>query len=203
MEYKSTLKRLKIVRTEDKLDSIKNLLILSAKQRKLCKRLKANRDHLFRMAYAWSHRTDIADEIVQEAMIKALNSVDKVKDINTLDSWMFRILSNCFIDFYRKQRKEIDIDDVLLVEHNGPERIHGQDEMLALVRSAVAELPFNHRQVITLVDLEEFSYAEVASILDIPQGTVMSRLNRARQSLKKILNESKIKNKNPTRLKSV
>lgn len=185
------------------MSSIKNFLILSAKQRKLCKRLKSNRDSLFRMAYAWSHRTDVADEIVQEAMIKALNSVDKVNDIHTLDSWMFRILSNCFIDFYRKQRKEIDIDDVLLVEHNGPERIHGQDEMLALVRSAVAELPFNHRQVITLVDLEEFSYAEVANILDIPQGTVMSRLNRARQSLKKILNESKIKNKNPARLKSV
>ena len=192
-----------MVITENKLSSIKNLLVLSAKQRKLCKRLKGSRDQLFRMAYAWSHRADIADEIVQEAMIKALNSVDKLKNIDTLDSWMFRILSNCFIDFYRKQRKEIDIDDVLLVEHNCPEIVHGQDEMLALVRSAIASLPFKHRQVITLVDLEEFSYAEVANILDIPQGTVMSRLNRARQTLKKILNESKTNNQNRTRLKVV
>ncbi|PCJ88520.1 MAG: RNA polymerase subunit sigma-24 [Thiotrichaceae bacterium] len=192
-----------MVITENKLSSIKNLLVLSAKQRKLCKRLKGSRDQLFRMAYAWSHRTDIADEIVQEAMIKALNSVDKVKNIDTLDSWMFRILSNCFIDFYRKQRKEIDIDDVLLVEYNCPEIVHGQDEMLALVRSAIASLPFKHRQVITLVDLEEFSYAEVANILDIPQGTVMSRLNRARQTLKKILNELKTNNQNRTRLKVV
>jgi RNA polymerase sigma-70 factor (ECF subfamily) len=57
------------------------------------------------------------------------------------------------------------------------------------VRSAIARLPFNHRQVITLVDIESFSYAEVADILDVPPGTVMSRLNRARQSLKKILDK--------------
>lgn len=185
------------------MSSIKNLLILSAKQRKLCKRLKDSREQLFRMAYAWSHRADIADEIVQEAMIKALNSIDKVKDIEVLDSWMFRILSNCFIDFYRRQRNEIDIDNVLLIENNTPEMVHGQNEMLAQVRLAISHLPFKHRQVITLVDIEEFSYAEVASILEIPQGTVMSRLNRARQSLKNILNESKSGNQNNTRLKVV
>jgi len=185
------------------LSSIKNLLVLSAKQRKLCKRLKSSREKLFRMAYAWSHRTDIADEIVQETMIKAIKSVDKVKDIEMIDSWVFRILSNCFIDFYRKQRNEIDIDNVLLVENDTPDIVHGQNEMLAMVRTSISQLPFKHRQVITLVDLEEFSYAEVANILDIPQGTVMSRLNRARQSLKKILNESKTNNQNQTRLKVV
>lgn len=183
------------------MNSIKNLLVLSAKQRKLCKRLKGSREQLFRMAYAWSHRTDIADEIVQETMIKAIKNVDKLKDIETLDSWLFRILSNCFIDFYRKQRNEIDIDKVLLIENNTPDMVHGQNEMLAQVRLAISQLAFKHRQVVTLVDLEEFSYAEVANILDIPQGTVMSRLNRARQSLKKILNESK--NQNKIRLKIV
>jgi len=185
------------------LNSIKNLLILSAKQRKLCKRLHSNRDQLFRMAYAWSHRADVADEIVQEAMIKALNSVDKVKNVDALDSWMFRILSNCFIDYYRKQRNETELDEVLLVEANTPDIVHSQNEMLASVRSAIASLPFNHRQVITLVDIEEFSYAEVANILDIPQGTVMSRLNRARQSLKKTLNESKTNSPQKARLKVV
>jgi len=173
------------------LSSIKNLLILSVKQRKLCKLLKSKRSQLFRMAFAWSHNADIADEVVQEAMVKAIKSVDKVKNIDVLDSWLFRILSNCFIDYYRKQRDEIDIDDILLVERDTPEVVHSQNEMLASVRSAIAGLPFKHRQVITLVDIEEFSYAEVANILDVPQGTVMSRLNRARQSLKKILNESK------------
>jgi len=185
------------------LSSIKNLLILSVKQRKLCKLLKSKRSQLFRMAFAWSHNADIADEVVQEAMVKAIKSVDKVKNIDVLDSWLFRILSNCFIDYYRKQRDEIDIDDILLVERDTPEVVHSQNEMLASVRSAIAGLPFKHRQVITLVDIEEFSYAEVANILDVPQGTVMSRLNRARQSLKKILNESKTTKLKTTRLKVV
>ena len=92
-----------IVRNEAKtLNSIKNLLLLSARQRKLCKRLETGRGRLFRMAYAWSYNADVADEIVQEAMIKALDSVDKVKNVDAIDGWLFRILSNCFIDFCRK-----------------------------------------------------------------------------------------------------
>ncbi len=183
--------------------SIKNLLILSSKQRKLCKRLKCNREQLFRMAYAWSHNADIADEVVQEAMIKALNSVEKIKNIDALDSWLFRILSNCFIDLYRKNRDEVDIDKTLLVERNTPEVVHSKNEMLASVRLAIASLPVKHRQVITLVDIEEFSYAEVATILSIPPGTVMSRLNRARQTLKNTLNESKQNKLKIIRLKIV
>jgi len=58
------------------------------------------------------------------------------------------------------------------------------------VRAAVARLPLGQRQVLTLVDLEEFGYAEVAGILDIPVGTVMSRLSRARAALRKLLNQS-------------
>ena len=88
--------------------------MLSAKQRKLCKRLEAGRGRLFRMAYAWSHNPDVADEVVQEAMIKAFNSVDRVKNIDALDGWLFRILSNYFIDFCRKQRESIAIEETLL-----------------------------------------------------------------------------------------
>jgi RNA polymerase sigma-70 factor (ECF subfamily) len=185
------------------LNSIKNLLMLSTKQRKLCKKLEVSRGRLFRMAYAWSHNSDISDEVVQEAMIKAMNNVDKVKNTDALDSWMFRILSNCFIDLCRKHREEIDIDDVILLEKDTPETIHSQDEMLASIRSAVARLPFKHRQVITLIDIENLSYIEVAEILDVPMGTIMSRLNRARQSLKKILDGSPIENNNKVKLKVV
>ncbi|GMR01303.1 MAG: RNA polymerase sigma factor [Gammaproteobacteria bacterium] len=177
--------------------------MLSARQRKLCKRLEAGRARLFRMAYAWSHNQDVADEVVQETMIKAMHNVDKVKNIDALDSWLFRVLSNCFIDLCRKRREEIDIDEVMLFEQDTPESVHLQNEMLVSVRSAIACLPIKHRQVITLIDIESFSYAEVASILDVPQGTIMSRLNRARQSLKKILDESQKENNNKTMLKVV
>lgn len=84
-----------------KLNSIKQLLMLSAKQRSLCKRLEAGRSRLYRKAYAWSHNSAVAEDVVQEAMIKALNRVDKVKNIEALDGWLFRILSNCFIDYCR------------------------------------------------------------------------------------------------------
>jgi RNA polymerase sigma-70 factor (ECF subfamily) len=177
--------------------------MLSAKQRKLCKRLEAGRGRLFRMAYAWSHNTDVTDEVVQETMIKAMKNVDKVKNIDSLDGWLFRVLSNCFIDLCRKQRDAIDIDDVVLIDRETPETIHSQNEMLASVRSAIATLPFKHRQIITLIDIENFSYAEVASILDIPPGTVMSRLNRARQSLRTLLNEQKKDNEVTTKLEVV
>jgi len=185
------------------LGSIKQLLVLSTRQRKLCKRLEAGRGRLFRMAYAWSHNSDVADEVVQEAMIKALNSVDKVKDIEALDGWLFRILSNCFIDYCRKQRDEINIDDTILVAQDTPETVHSQDEMLITVRAAIASLPFKHRQVLTLVDIENFAYAEVAEIINVPLGTIMSRLNRARQSLKQKLDNPLVEMSNKVKLEIV
>jgi RNA polymerase sigma-70 factor (ECF subfamily) len=146
------------------------------------------------MAFAWSHNADVADEVVQLTMIKAMNNVDKVKDIDALDGWLFRVLSNCFIDLCRKQRDEVDIDDVTLFDHETPESLHSKDEMLNAVKVAIAKLPFKHRQVVTLVDIENFTYAEVAEIIDAPLGTIMSRLNRARQSLRHVLNESNDRN---------
>ena len=164
--------------------------MLSTKQRKLCKRLELNRGRLFRMAYAWSHNADVADEVVQEATIKAMNNVDKIKNIDALDSWLFRVLSSCFIDYCRRKKEFVDIDEIVLYDNDTPETQHSKNEMLAAVRSAIAALPLKHRQVITLVDIENFSYAEVADILDVPPGTVMSRLNRARLSLKNRLDKT-------------
>lgn len=185
------------------MNSIKQFLMLSAKQRKLCKRLEAGRSRLYRMVYAWSHNSAVAEDVVQEAMIKALNSVDTVKNIEALDGWLFRILSNCFIDYCRKQREEVLIDESRLVEQITPETVFSQNEMLSEVRSAIASLPFKHRQVLTLIDIENFSYAEVARIVDAPLGTIMSRLNRARQSLKQTLNESSTRLNNKIELKLV
>ena len=177
--------------------------MLSAKQRELCKRLESERDRLFRVAYSWSHNPEMADEVVQETMIKAIQNIDKVKNIDALDSWLFRVLSNSFFDLYRKRRVEIDIDEIVLLDRDTPESIHIQNEMLTSVRSAINNLPLKHRQVLTLIDIESFTYAEVANILDIPQGTVMSRLNRARLSLKKILIELRTEDDNKVLLKVV
>lgn len=170
--------------------NIKSLLLLSAKQRKLCERLQAEQPRLRRMAYSWTHDMDIADDIVQEAMIKAVRYVDNVKDMRAIDGWMFRVLSNCFYDHCRKQKDTVDIDDCVLHDEHTPDSNNDRDEMLTGVRSAVSMLPVKHRQVVTLVDLEGMSYTEVAEALEVPIGTVMSRLNRARQKLRTLLEET-------------
>ncbi len=79
-------------------------------------------------------------------MIKAFNSVDRVKNIEALDGWLFRILSNCFNDFCRKQREGVAMEDAMLVERDTPETIHRQNEMLAAVRAAIVRLPFKHHR---------------------------------------------------------
>jgi RNA polymerase sigma-70 factor (ECF subfamily) len=82
-----------------------------------------------------------------------------------------------------------DIDESMLIAEGTPEAECMQSELVTSVRRAVAELPVPQREVVTLIDLEEFSYAEVAAILEIPIGTVMSRLSRARNALKERLRE--------------
>ena len=184
------------------MNSFRSLLFLTPKQRKVCKTLQAGRGRLYRMAYAWTHNADVADEVVQETMIKAIQKIDQLENINALDSWLFRVMSNCFIDICRKQKELVDIEDIVLLEEETPESIHSRSETLASVRTAIARLPLKHRQVMTLIDIENFTYAEVSEILMVPIGTIMSRLNRARQALKQILDEEHQNkdNKSPLRL---
>jgi len=150
------------------------------------------RPRLYRLAYSWSHNAALADDLVQETMIKALKNIGQLRDPSLLNSWLFSILANCLRDHFRQYREMDDIDeleDYLYAHDQTPEEEHSQSQIVARVRSAVAKLPLGQRQVLTLVDLEELSYIEVAEILDIPIGTVMSRLCRARQALKNLLKE--------------
>ena len=176
-----------------------SFVFMSAKQRRLCQHLADEQPRLQRMAYSWTHDMDIADEIVQETMIKAIKHIDSLKDFRAVDGWMFRVLSNCFYDHCRRQKDTIDIDDCVLVDDHTPDSLNDRDEMLNDVRSAIAQLPVKHRQVITLVDLESLSYLEVAEILQVPIGTVMSRLNRARKNLKELLQDGDHKQKSGKR----
>ena len=82
-----------------------------------------------------------------------------------------------------------DIEEIERIDEFTPEDGHAQSQLVSRVRNAVARLPLGQRQVLTLVDLEEVSYAEVSVILEIPVGTVMSRLCRARKTLKMLLSE--------------
>lgn len=152
-------------------------------------RLEATRLRLYRLAYSWTHDAMLADDLVQETLAKALKNARQLRDLELFDRWVFRILANCWRDHYRQAREMEDIELIELSCDAMPDRQHDQAETVRVVRDAIARLPVGQRQTLTLVDLEGFSYAEVAEILEIPIGTVMSRICRARATLKELLFE--------------
>lgn len=152
--------------------------------------VEKSRDLLYRMAYAWCHDAALADDLANEAAEKALRRAAQLRDLERLRAWLFRILANCLRDHVRLRRELVDVaamEDVMAATGPTPEEAHSSAELVLRVRRAVGELPLGQRQIITLVDLEDCSYMEVAEILEIPIGTVMSRLCRARQTLRERL----------------
>lgn len=157
-------------------------------QRRAFKRLVSNsRERLYRMAYAWTGDPHLADDLVQQTLLKALRNQKQLRDFAAAEGWLFRILSNCLTDYRRAKREFVSTDTLELVNKVTPEHEFKDGQLVQKVRRAVQRLPINHRQVVTLVDLEEFSYASVAQILEIPVGTVMSRLCRGRRALREHL----------------
>lgn len=156
-------------------------------------RLDELRPRMYRLAYSWSKDAFLADDLVQEAMIRALQKQTQLRDDELLDRWAIRILANLWLDFVRSRPREENIDDVMdtlcMDDTQSPDCLHCRDEMIECVRQAILSLPEVQRIVVTLVDLEEFSYKETATILDLPVGTVMSRLSRGRQALRALLVE--------------
>jgi RNA polymerase sigma-70 factor (ECF subfamily) len=161
-----------------------NPISLICRNRSLQRKLEACRPRLYRMAYAWTHNPALADDLVQETLLKALKKVAQLRDPQALNTWLFSILANCWRDHIRKHRELEDIENVALLHEETPESNHGQQQLVDKVRSAIFKLPEGQRQVVTLVDLEGFTYMEVANILEIPIGTVMSRLCRAHNTLR-------------------
>ena len=151
--------------------------------------LEESRARLFRMAMAWTGEPALADDLVQETMTRALQKYQQLRDPERLDAWLFRILSNCWREHLRRQKPGVPLDDIELVESHTPEHEQQQLDVVSRVRHEISTLPMGQRQVLTLVDLEGFSYAEAAEVLEIPVGTVMSRLNRARTALRERLGD--------------
>ncbi len=157
------------------------------RQSEIRKRLSAIRPRLYRTAFAWTHDRALAEDLTHETLVKALQGARHLRDLKALDAWLFRIMTNCRHDHFRKQAATDDIDNHELIDEQTPETQSGARELVRMVRAAVQALPETHRQTLTLVDLEGFSYVETAAILGVPVGTVMSRLSRARARLRGLL----------------
>ena len=169
-----------------------NVIKTLCKHQQFKRTLADYRGNLYRIAYSWCHNPALSDDLVQETLAKALKNSGQLRDPKTVKAWLYRILSNSWRDHFRRSKDTVDVDDVILIESDTPETNHDRQQVIDRVRSAIAGLPMGQRQVITLVDLEGCTYIEVAQILDVPIGTVMSRLSRARKALKERLLEAEV-----------
>lgn len=167
-----------------------NIFGLLGRSRAFEARLAQSRPRLYRLAHSWCRNAAVADDVVQETLSKALAQAHQLRDMEALHGWLLSIMANCWKDHFRQCKASEDIESVeehLLAGDDSPEDDYEQSQVVRRVRQAVRGLPLGQRQVVTLVDMEECSYAEVAAILEIPIGTVMSRLSRARMALKSLL----------------
>jgi RNA polymerase sigma-70 factor (ECF subfamily) len=158
---------------------------------------------LFSAALRLTRNRSDAEDLVQEALLRAYRGYGGFEEGTNLRAWLFRILTNTFINSYRaKQRRPqetemADTDDLYLyrrVNTLDQAALSAEDTLFSVftddeVKLALEDLPETFRLPVLLADVEGFSYQEIADILEIPIGTVMSRLHRGRKRMQKALAE--------------
>ena len=160
-------------------------------------------DQLYSHALRLTKNPADAEDLVQETYLKGYKAFNSFKDGTNLRAWLFRILTNSFINAYRKKQRSFDEQEVEDIEaintlssadysSNTHLGISAEDALFERltddeIQTAIDSLPGTYKDVVLLADVQGFSYKEIAEILDVPDGTVMSRLHRARAKLKDLL----------------
>jgi RNA polymerase sigma-70 factor, ECF subfamily len=151
----------------------------------------AHLDSLYGTAMRLTRRTQDAEDLVQDTYLKAFRSAHQFEPGTNLKAWLFTILHNTHRNMRRHDgRSPIDIDSEAVdraadsegLDHT-PEQLLTRATLDADLRAALDELPDAFRQAVWLRDVEELSYADIARVLDVPIGTVMSRISRGRRAL--------------------
>jgi len=160
------------------------------------------RDPLYRHAYRVSRNHEDAEDLVQETMMRAYAAFHTFRVGTNLNAWLFRILTNTFINGYRKNKREPARCSTDAITDRGlakaytrtiPMRMRSsEDQALALmpdndIKAAMQARPQQFRDVVYYADVVGFRYGEIASIMNTPRGTVVSRLRRSRQRLRTLL----------------
>ena len=150
---------------------------------------------LRRFAVALTGSRQEANELVQDTCERAIKASASWSPGTRLDAWLFRILRNLWIDALRRQRhrgwaEPLDLHTEIADPAAGGERQLDARMALQKVRAAIACLPDDQREVLVMVCIEELSYRETAGVLDVPIGTVMSRLSRARRRVAELIGDS-------------
>lgn len=159
-------------------------------------------DPLYAAALRMTRNPSDAEDLVQETMLRAYRAFDRFEAGTNLKAWLFRILTNAYINVYRKRQREPqkisseEVEDFDLYQElrnhdpqftRSPETIVLDSLVDSDIIEALDDLPEQFRLAVVLSDIEDFSYAEMAEIMEVPLGTVMSRLHRGRKALQKRL----------------
>ena len=158
-------------------------------------------DALYNTAYRMTRNAQDAEDLVQETYLKAYRNYDKFEEGTNLKAWLFKIMKNTFINEYRKRQQappqsdfaeieesfESQVSDEVARQIKNPEEEFLADVLDEDVQRALDTLPYDYRMAVLLADIEGFSYKEIADILEVPVGTVISRLYRGRKLLEQAM----------------
>jgi len=160
--------------------------------------IQSHQKKVYNIALRMTKNPEDAQELSQDTFVRAFIAIKKFRGDSSFATWLYRITMNVCTDFLRKRNKAVVVSIEQSVYENqqtmqladnepGPDEISEKNQLKKLVREAMDLLPPEHRQVLILRDLLDMTYKDIAHTLNINEGTIKSRINRARESLKKVI----------------
>lgn len=162
--------------------------------------IRKHQDRAYQYAFRLTRNPDVAADVVADAFVRINNALKNFKGNAAFTTWLYRIITNCYLDQRKREKgkgnlsldsgfQQDDEDVTREIEDPGrtPDELVERNQREALLHKALAELPEFQKSMIVMYHAEQLSYEEIAEALDLPIGTVKSRLNRARISLREIL----------------
>jgi RNA polymerase sigma-70 factor (ECF subfamily) len=180
----------------------KNLIELSAKGNVEAFEtlVQAHQKRVYNIALRMTKDPDDAQELSQDALVRAFVAIKKFRGESSFSTWLYRITMNVCTDFLRKRNKAVVVsleqgaagnenyNPVQLPEKSpGPDELTEKKQLKEMVKQAMDLLSVEHRQVLILRDLMDLTYKDIANTLNVNEGTIKSRINRARDALKHII----------------
>lgn len=157
-------------------------------QQAFCQLVSCHRQGVINVVYRMCGDAALAEDAAQEAFLRAWQHLGRYRPSSPFRNWLYRIALNAAYDALRRAPQTLDVDELSLASaEDGPHAIFAREERARRVRRAVRALPEASRSVLVLREYEGLSYREIADVLDIPIGTVMSRLNYGRNRLRQML----------------
>ncbi len=162
--------------------------------------VRKHEERAYKFAFRLTRDPEEAADVVAEAFIRVYNALPNFKGNSTFTTWLYRILTNCFLDMKKKDKSKhnVSLDASLQTEESevhrqledpkaSPQKDFEKVERERRMQRAVHRLPEYQRALVVMYHAEQMSYDEIAAALDLPVGTVKSRLNRARLTLRELL----------------